>query len=199
LTQGEGTLKLVNLILQQTSGEVDPAFDGTEGLFEHHRDLMVFVSFEVEEEWLLENAGQFVDRLLDIFHPHGCFSSVGDSRLVMVEQKFIGTIVKYGVLLGFAAVVVDENIAHDGVEPSFDVGSYTVLLFVGEGPEHGFLDQVLGRLMILGQCNCKGSEVFCITEQQLVEFLSRHTFLFKLVEIKFKQNSETANYFCLFF
>jgi len=179
LTQGEGTLKLVYLILQQASCKVDATFDGSQGFVQHISDLMVFVSFEIQEKGLFENAGQLMNGILNVFHAHRGFSTIDNSRLVMVEQEFIGTVIENGVLLGFAEIVVDEKIAHDGVEPGFDIGSYTVFLFVGERPEHGFLYQVLGRLMILGQCNCEGPEVFCITEQQLVEFLSRHGFLFK--------------------
>ena len=109
------------------------------------------------------------------------------------EQKLIGTVIENCILLGFAAIVVDEDVAHDGVEPSFDVGTYTVLLLIGECTEHGFLYQVFGRLMIFREGHSKRPEVFCITEQKLIEFLGRHVVLFKLLQIKFKQKPETAN------
>jgi hypothetical protein len=179
LTQREGTLKLVYLILQQTSGEVNTAFDGSQGLIEHDRDLMVFVSFKVKHEGLFENAGQLMNGFLDILHAYGSFSGIGDGRLIVVQQKFIGTIIENGILLGFAAIVVDEDIAHDGVEPGFDVGAYTVFFLVGERSVHGLLDQVFCRLMVFRKCNRKWPEILRISKQQLIEFLSRHDFLFK--------------------
>ena len=88
---------------------MNPAFDGTQWLCEHVSNFMVLVSVEVQHEGLFEYGWKLMNCFVDVFHPHCRLCSIGNSRLVMVEEEFVWTVVENGILLGLSAVVVDEE------------------------------------------------------------------------------------------
>ncbi len=73
-------------------------------------------------------------------------------------------------MLGFAAVVVDEDVPHDGEEPGFDVGADVVLLAVGKGLVEGFLVEVVCGLAVAREVDGEGLEKIGVVYQQIVEF-----------------------------
>jgi hypothetical protein len=57
----------------------------------------------------------------------------------VIQQKFIVGMVEHGILTSFLSVIVDENVTHYSVQPSFNVGSSVVFVFIRQGPVQGFL------------------------------------------------------------
>ena len=73
---------------------------------------------------------------------------MGDVILVGVEVLEILRAVDVGAALGNLVVVVDEGVAHDGVQPRLQVGACLELLLVQQRLEQGFLHQVLGIVRV---------------------------------------------------
>jgi hypothetical protein len=106
---------------------MNPAFDGAKRFIQHAGYFVVFVSFKIEHERVTEYLGKVVDGFLNFFETNRCFSFIADGRLVIIQEEVIRTIIKNCMLFGFAAIVIDEYIPHDGVQPGFDIGAYMVL------------------------------------------------------------------------
>lgn len=49
---------------------------------------------------------------------------------------------------GYLAVVVDEDVAHDGEHPSFEIGVFHIFVLVVKGFEGGVLKQVVGVVTV---------------------------------------------------
>jgi hypothetical protein len=172
------------------------AFDSTKRLSERIRDLMVFISFKIQHERLFEDLGQAMYGRMDILHPEVAFRTVVDCGLIVIQEEIIRRIVEYGILLGLTTVVIDENVPHDGVQPGFDIGADTVLLMIGQCPEHRFLQKIFRSLLIFRERHRKGLEELRILQQQLVELFGRHgryclSFDFSNLNIK---GRETAHF-----
>ena len=73
-------------------------------------------------------------------------------------------------MLGFAAIVIDEDVPHDGEQPGFDVGAYVVLLAIGKCLIEGFLVEVVRGLAITREVDGKGLQEVGIGKEQIVEF-----------------------------
>ena len=59
--------------------------------------------------------------------------------------------IEYGVLLGCAAVVIDEDVAHDGIQPGLDIGAILGIFLVCQCPEQGSCTRSLADSASPGQ------------------------------------------------
>jgi len=159
----------LDLRFQQLAGEVNSAFDGTERLLQHICYFMVFIAIKIQQKRIAKNFRQLMDRFLNVFHAQTAFSGVDHRVLVVVQQKLIRRTVEDRVLLHLTTIVVDEDVAHDGVQPRFNIGTYIVFVFVRQRPVQGFLKQVLGSFAVAGKRNGKGLQEVRIALQHFVE------------------------------
>jgi hypothetical protein len=130
---------------------MDAAFDGAQGFLQHIGYFMVFIPVKIKQEGVFENFRQMENGLLYFLNVEVAYCCIGSDRLAVIQQEIVGGIIKNHVLLGFAAIVVDKNIPHNGVQPGFDICSHIVLVFIGQCPVQGFLEQIFGRLRISGK------------------------------------------------
>src|SRR6185437_1144619 len=124
-------LEPLDLIFQQLAGKVDAAFDRTQGLLKHLGYLVVFKAIEIKQERITEYLRQLMNGCLYILYPKITFDSTRHCHLSRIEQKLVGRAVKNGILFGFTAVVINENIPHDRVKPGLDIRADVVLILIG--------------------------------------------------------------------
>ena len=74
----------------------------------------------------------------------------------------------------YAAVVVDEEVAHDGENPAFEVGVFFILVFVVEGFESGVLHEVVGVVAVGGEHECETEHVTLERHELVLKFLVSH-------------------------
>ena len=184
-----------DLFLQQSAGKVDTALDRTKGLTQRISDLMILVPLKIEHERLLEDFREVVYRRTDILQPEIALGTVIDRGLVVVDQEVVRRAVEDRVLLCLATIIVDENIAHDRIEPGLDVGPYAILVMIGQCPEHRLLKEILRRFLILGERNGKRLQELGILKQQLVELFCGHGFLFMFYMLKLNKIRRTKRFF----
>ena len=170
LEEAKGNVLVTDdLLFQEFAGEVNAALDGSEGFGEHVGDLVVFIAIKIQQKGRFEDLGEIADRSLYLLHIDIMLGLVGYGGGA-VDQKFVGCIVEDGTLLGFAAVVVDEDVPHDGEQPGFDVGAYVVLLAIGKCLVQGFLVEVVSGLAVTRKVDGKGLQEVGIGKEQIVEF-----------------------------
>src|SRR5882724_7416209 len=109
---------------------MDPALDRSKRLLQHLGDLVILEAIEVEQEGVTEDLRQLVYGSLDIFYPQIALHRTCDGSLIGIEQEFVGTAIKNGILLGFTAVIIDEDIPHDGVKPCFDISAHVIFILI---------------------------------------------------------------------
>ena len=158
-----------DLLFQEFAGEVNAALDGSEGFLEHIGDLVVFIAVKIQHKRCFEDIGQTPDRGLDLFEVDVVLGLVGNSGRAM-KYKFVGRVVEDGALLGFAAVVVDEDIPHDGEQPSLDVGAHIVLVAVGQGLVEGLLIEVVRGFAVAREVDGEGLQEVGVRKEEVVEF-----------------------------
>ncbi len=73
-----------------------------------------------------------------------------------------------------AAIVVDEDIAHDGEDPTLEVGVLGVLLGVVESLEHGVLEEILGVIAVGGEHEREVEKVGLKTHELVLECRGSH-------------------------
>ena len=93
-----------------------------------------------------------------------------------------------GVLEPLPFVVVDEDVPHDGVEPSFDVRSLLEIVLVTKSLDERLLHQIVGVFPIAGEAHGESGKEILMTCQQVVEFNRRH--LVQRCDSKIEQNFE---------
>jgi hypothetical protein len=126
---------------------------------------------------------------MNLFQAYVGFRSIGNGSLAHVDQKIIRRTIENGTLLGFPAIIVDEDIAHNGKQPGLDVGAYIILFLVRERLEKGFLVKIIGGFTVPCQIDGKGLEKVRILKQNLIEICVGHRFLFNIMSNKVKQNN----------
>lgn len=72
------------------------------------------------------------------------------------------------------AVVVDEDVAHDGEYPSLEVHVLDVFVFVVEGLERGVLKKIVGVVAVGGKQISEVQEVALQTEKLGLEIFRTH-------------------------
>lgn len=71
--------------------------------------------------------------------------------LSRIQKELIFRLVYDGILEALLLVIIDEDVAHDGVQPPFDVGSFFEIVLVAKGFDESFLHQVIGILPVAGE------------------------------------------------
>ncbi len=137
--------------LQFFAGEEDAALYSAEGKVHVFGYLIVFVACHVHGEGYAVFVGEFVDGGGDFVGAVGFFGRFETAVLAQVEVvKVVGGVDHGGIAYG-TAVVVDEDIAHDGENPSFEVGVFGVFVFVVKRLQSCVLEKVVSVVAIGGE------------------------------------------------
>ena len=71
--------------------------------------------------------------------------------LTGIQEELVFSLVDDGVLKPLPLVVVDEDVPHDGVQPSLDVRPFLEVVLVAQCLDESLLDQVIGVLAVTGE------------------------------------------------
>ena len=93
---------------------MNTAFDGSHGLPEDIRDLVVLVSIEHKYKGSTYSLGQLPNILLYLFTKNDGFTVHG-CRYLVIGISIFRRIIKYQALSIFPPTGVDEDVLHDGV------------------------------------------------------------------------------------
>lgn len=146
-----GLLVILEHLLETLAGEEDTAFYGAEWKIHLLGNFVILVSGHVHGEGDTVIVGEGVDGRSDFA---GC-----DGALGSVESRFLGKVEMIEVFglvddcggAHYLAVIVDEDVAHDGEDPSLEVYVFNVLVFVVKSLEGGILQEVVCVVAVGGQ------------------------------------------------
>ena len=160
---------------QFSAGEEDAALDGAQRCFEFFCDFVVFIAFVGHPEGAFELFGQGADHAEQFFVSDVAFAFVEDGAIALVDVVVVGRLVQDGTTAHFLAVVVDEDVAHDGYCPGFEVGATAVFFGIREDAKDSILVEVVGIGHVARQLQCKSSQrVFDLFE--LILYVAVHNF-----------------------
>lgn len=71
--------------------------------------------------------------------------------LTRIQEILVLSLVNNCILETLLLVVVDEDVSHDGVQPSFDVGPFFEIVLVPQRLDECLLDQIVGVFSIAGE------------------------------------------------
>jgi len=71
--------------------------------------------------------------------------------LTGVQEELVFSLVNDCVLKPLPLVVVDEDVPHDGIQPSFDVRPFLEVVLVAQCFDESFLDQVICVFAVTGK------------------------------------------------
>lgn len=152
-----------------SAGMENTAFDCSHGNAQLLCDFIVVEAFHEHVEWNLEFRLETVDGTADVLLiDHRC-NGVGLHRARIQVELVVGGI-QYGVLELLALIVIDEDVAHDRVQPSFDVRTLFEVVLVAERFHHGVLNQVFRILGIPRKTDGEAFEELAVGDQQSIEF-----------------------------
>ena len=139
------------LLAEALASEEDAALDCSHGESELLCDLGVLVACDVHVEWDAELVVESVEHGGDLLHGEASLGGLERRFLRRVEVVEVVCGVDDGCLAHVAAVVVDEDVAHDGHHPSLEVGVGGELLLVVERLEGRVLEEVGCGLAVGGE------------------------------------------------
>ena len=147
------------LLAEALACEEDAALHGSYGEAELLCDLAVLVACDVHVEGDAELVVEGVEHRCDLLYGEASLRGLECGFLRRAEVvEVVGGVDDCG-LAHVAAVVVDEDVAHDGHHPSLEVRVSGKLLFVVECLECGVLEEVGGGLAVGGELVCEAHEV----------------------------------------
>ncbi len=71
--------------------------------------------------------------------------------LTRIQEVLVLSLIDNRILETLLLVVVDEDVPHDGVQPSFDVGPFFEIVLVPQSLDESLLDQIVGVFTIAGE------------------------------------------------
>ena len=164
------------LLLEALASEEDTALDGSDRKIELLGDFGILVSGDHHVERNAEVIGERFENGSDLLHGVGTFGSVKTGVLADIEVVEILGAVNNSCLANLLAVVVDEDVAHDGEDPCLEVGVGGELRLVVESLEGGVLKEVFGLLAVRGQLEREVEKIALKVDKFLFEgFLSSHS------------------------
>lgn len=172
----------LNAFLQFLAGKENSAFDGAERQFEFVGDFLVFVAVEVHQKRNFDCVVKHFDEAGEFFYQDVRLGLVAGGMAGGVEQKLVLGVVENGVRLDFLAVIIDENVFHDGESPSLEVRSVLKFLLVGDGAKGCFLIQIFRVFGVFGEVVGKTSQHRRQGVELAGEIYGGHDFVF-LVDV----------------
>ena len=146
-------------LLELLAGEEYAALHGAEGQIHLLGYLLIFVTGNVHREGYAILLIELVDGIGYLAGGKGAFGSF--ERGVLAEVQVVAIIggVINNLRAAGAAVVVDEDVAHDGENPALEVGVVGILGLVGQGLDGGVLQKVVSVIAVGGEGHGEVQEV----------------------------------------
>ena len=141
------------------AGKEDAALDCAEGKAEFVGDFVVFVAGYIHAEGNAVFVGKLGEGLRDFLNGVGAFGRSDAGVLRDVDMVKIFALVNYCGLAHLLAIVVDEDVAHDGEDPTLEVDVVNVFGFVVESFEGGFLKKVFSLFAVCCELVSEAQEV----------------------------------------
>ena len=132
------------------------------------------VSVQKHGERLSEIWFQIMDRAEDVRLVDFSCDSVNGVVLACVDEVLVLCAVQHRVLELLALVIVDEDVPHDGVEPSLHVGPFLEVVLVPQSLDHGVLDQIVRVCSVSRKTKGETTEEVRLAYEEVVEFESAH-------------------------
>jgi len=152
----------------------DARLDGSHGNAQLLSDFIVMKTVQEHGERHLEFRLQTINGGENVLFVDDCGHRIGIQRSTGIEEVLVVRAVHNGVLEFLALVVVDEDVAHDRVQPTLDVGPLLEIVLVPQGLHHGVLDQIVRILRVTGEADGKAFEEIAVVDQEVVEFQCAH-------------------------
>lgn len=128
------------------------------------------VSVQKHGERLSEIWLQIMDRAEDVRLVDFSCDRVNGVVLTSVDEVLVLCAVQHRVLELLALVIVDEDVPHDGVEPSLHVGPFLEVVLVPQRLDHGVLDQIVRVRSVPRKTEGKTAEEIRLAYEEVVEF-----------------------------
>lgn len=141
--------------LEAFAGEEDAALHCAKGEIHLLCDFVVLVAGHMHREGDAVVVGEGVDGFGNLTGGDGAFGSFETRLLGEIEVIEIFGLVDDRGRAHHLAVVVDEDVAHDGEDPSFEVNVVDILIFIVERLERGVLKKIVSIVAVRGQQICK--------------------------------------------
>ena len=134
------------------------------------RDFVVVKAVQKHRKWFAEIVLQRGNSRLDIVNVDHRSDGVMVIVLIRIQEELILCLVHYCVLETLLLVVVDEDVPHDGVQPTFNVRALLEIVLVSQGFDESLLDQVIGIFSIPGEAHGKAGKEVLMRNQEVIEF-----------------------------
>ena len=143
--------EILQLPLQPLSREEDAAFHRANGQVQLLGNLAILEAGDVHREGDAVFLGQGVHYAVHFLQVVGTFGAFGGCLARGAQVVMVLGGVHEGLFAHDTPVVVDKDIAHDGIYPALEVGARFVFVFVVQRLERSFLQQVVGVLTVGGE------------------------------------------------
>lgn len=118
-------------------------------------DFIVFISGYMHRERNAVFVGEFVDGVGDFVCAVGLLGRFETAVLAEVEMIEVVGCIDYCGRTHAAAVVVDEDIPHDGENPTLEVCVFSILVFIVKRLERCVLKKIVSVVTVLGEHECE--------------------------------------------
>ena len=144
-------IEIVEYVLQSLACKEDAALYRSQREVHALGNLVVLVALDVHNEGDAVLVGDIVDGARNFVYAVGAFGSLDARFLAEVEVVEVFGGVDNGGGTAGAAIVVDEDVAHDCEYPAFEVGVFGVLVFIVESFQGCILEQVVSVVAVLSK------------------------------------------------
>ena len=173
-------------LLEAFAGEEDAAFDCSEGKVHLFGDFVVFVTLYVHCEGDAEVVGEFVDGVGNFVCSESAFGSFEAAVLAQIKEvKVFGSVDNCGGA-GCAAIVVDEDVAHNCEHPAFEVCVFGVFVLIVESFEGSVLKEVHCVVAVGSEHEREIHHVALKIHQVLLEGVCRGCHCFEVLKVMSK-------------
>ena len=165
----------------------DAALDRSHGNAQFVGDLIVMETVQEHGERPAEIVLESGNRGLDVVDVDERGDRVMMVVLTRVQEVLVLRLVDDGILESLPLVVIDEDVPHDGIQPSFDVRPFLEVVLVAECFDEGLLHEIIGILPVTGETHGEAGKEILMADQKVVELNSGH--LFNVVFQRLNKNS----------
>lgn len=154
----------------------DAALDRPHGNSQFLGNLIVVKSIEKHGKWTAEIVLQPGNGGLDVVNVDERGHRIVVVVLIGVQKELVLSLVDDGILETLPLVVVDEDVAHDRVQPPFDVRTLLEIVLVAQRFDKCLLNQIIGIFPVSGEAQGETGQKTLVRNQKVVELDSGHMF-----------------------
>ncbi len=171
------------LLAESLAGEEDAALHRTHGKIQLLGNLAIFITGHVHIERHPEIIIESSENSIDFLHREATLGILKRRLLGCVEKVKILSCVHDSGLTHLTAIIVDEDISHDGENPSLEISLGCVFIFIIKSLQRGVLQQIGSSVAVGSKLISETHEILLKIEKIIAEVgISCHIGLFLLVE-----------------